>query len=263
METQVQTISDEALAAAAEWWAKAIDRPKFDNGGTDEANMLSRMLMTIQAQPVTEAQLDTFKTRLIELLREKSPVESLRPDLCLHVDYHADQVLCDAADAAGIQHENFPWKTVMWIDADGGGKVTVRHGYGAETQLVYGDPIFTVYGVSKYLIEWAAGRKSADRPGLREFYQQGKDCEQAIGRLAAALKFRNWPAPELTDSERVASVDGTREYAYLEILGGIVNDQVELARTEPSPETYLAAILAYTRLSNQMAGWCAVLTTSE
>lgn len=261
METQVQTISDEALAAAAGWWAKAIQRPKFDNGGTDDANMLARMLMTVQAQHIPEDFVEAFQQKLSELMRARSPVESIRPGLTIVVDYHPDPILCEAADATGIPHDNFPWKTVMWIEPDGGGQVTVKHGYGADTQLVFGDPIFTVYGVSKYLIEWAAGRKSADRPGLREFYQQGKDCEKAIGRLAEALKFRNWPAPELTDSERVASVDATQEYAHLEILGGIVNDQVELARREPSPETYLAAILAYTHLSNQMAAWCAALTS--
>lgn len=263
METQVQTISDEALAAAADWWAKAIQRPKFDNGGTDDANMLSRMLMYIQAQHIPEPLVEAFRKKLTEMMRERTPAGSPYLGLTISVDYDPDLILREAADATGIPHGNFPWKTVMWLEPDGGGQVTVRHGYGAETQLVFGDPIFTVYGVSRYLIEWAAGRKGTDRPGLREFYQQGRDCEHAIGRLAEALKFRNWPAPELTDSERVASVDGSKEYAYLEILGGIVNEQVELARTTPSPETYLAAILAYTRLSNQMAAWCAVLTTSE
>lgn len=263
METQVQTISDETLAAAAAWWAKAIQRPKFDNGGTDDANMMARMLMTVQAKHIPEHQVEAFEKKLAELMRERTPAGSPYLGLTIAVDYHPDQILCKAADPTGIPHGNFPWKTVMWIEPDGGGLVTVRHGYGADAQLIFGDPIWTVHCVSNYLMGWAAGRKGNDRPGVRDFFQQGNECEQAIGTLHEAFKFKGWPAPVFSDSERVRTADATREHRDLELLGSIVNSQVKLAQEQPSPETYLAAILAHQRLSDQLAAWVAALTASE
>lgn len=258
METQIKTISDEALAAAADWWAKSIRQPHFDNGGTDRANVFAQVLAHMQVQRVTEEQLERFKKRLAELMRERSPLSSDYPDLCIATDYHPDPILCDAADAAGIPHGNFPLKTVMWINGKGEGHVVVRAGYSASEQTIFGDPIWTVYGVSHYLMEWAAGRRGREGlPKARDFAMQMNDCEVAISRLYDSFKFNGWPLPELSDSERVRSAEASREYADLELLGGIVNDQVKLATEQPSPETYLAAILAHQRLSDQLAAWVA------
>ena len=125
--------SQEAIAAAVEWWANVLSNPaKFDNG-----DVLSGIFAAWAAkglEPLSGSTLDAFREALTATLAESHP-------WCLGTDYDPDGILREAALSAGIpKHElglRFPCKTMMWLED---GKVSVAHGYRAPIEVVYEDP---------------------------------------------------------------------------------------------------------------------------
>lgn len=134
-----------AARAAAEWWAQQIADPTFRNTTAEEdrASSANELLGAVYARglagmlsdrhPVTAEQLATFTNALETII-----IRDTREDgwhYGLHVDYHPDSSLTEAAQAAGVDESRFPWKTHLWLRMDG--TVIARLGYGAPERLVW------------------------------------------------------------------------------------------------------------------------------
>lgn len=131
---RTKEITKEVAEVAAKWWAdKICGDVKFDNGDDSMNGLFCMVMAKSLVKPVTEEQKNSFIENLAE-----SIVKEQR-DL-LDVDYHPDRLLSEAAQAAGISGNNFPWKTVMWIVEDEETKeikILVKAGYGAEQKQIY------------------------------------------------------------------------------------------------------------------------------
>lgn len=118
--------------AAASWWRKAIERPKFDALGNTQrdAHMeMASMMAMLLVKPTTDVALDAFEANLAHTIYNERPRN-------LGVDYHPDIELERCATAQGMDGSRFPWKTMMWFNWQEG-TVKVRHGYGAEVQQIF------------------------------------------------------------------------------------------------------------------------------
>ena len=119
-----QAISEVQAKAAAAWWRKAIERPKFDNGDdSPNGGMAGVLALTLAARNrASTERLDVFEAQLARALTGANAWNGVG------VDYHPDQLLAGAADIADVDQSLFPWKTRMRFD---GGGVQVSHGYRA------------------------------------------------------------------------------------------------------------------------------------
>lgn len=124
----------EYATVAAKWWAKAITRPKFDNGDKSRTGDIASMLAMLRSShdPVTKDQADAFEQALTEAIC----AEIAKYGSCyLNVDYHPDRILWEAAKEAGITSDScFPWKTGMHISKD---YVSVSAGYAAPNEKLW------------------------------------------------------------------------------------------------------------------------------
>lgn len=128
-----------AARAAAEWWARQVVNPTFRQvrpNEEDRETLYGRGLAHIIANrhPVNDAQAEAFADAL-----ERIILRDTRKDdgyfHGLHVDYHPDRSLREAAEQAGVSTDRFPWKTNMWIHAEG--HVTASLGYAAPEILIW------------------------------------------------------------------------------------------------------------------------------
>lgn len=128
----VSEASDE-YEAVGRWWAHKVLDPEFNNGGTDEPNIMMKQMATMLAreqQPLVEGRIREFAVALADLLRE-------REETSIYVDYHADPILMEAADIAGMEANDmltFPIKTGTYIQD---GIVTARAGYGSPAEQIW------------------------------------------------------------------------------------------------------------------------------
>lgn len=110
---------------AADLWRRMVESPIFDNGDRSEQGFFCKAMAESIPTESDEAKLDAFRDRLEAALLD----ESIRPydRSGLHVDYHPDEILAQAAEGTKIR---FPCKTNMWVYND---HIGVSAGYGAET----------------------------------------------------------------------------------------------------------------------------------
>lgn len=135
-------ITEAGIKAAAEWWADRVCKPVFhglsDEERKDRSNdgyVMAEMMASLLAKPVDSQQREDFIKALSDAIREMNG-ECYK--LQLFVDYHPTLMLADAADKAGIDHSNFPWKSGMHFHDDG--KVTAWCGYGTQDVVIYEPP---------------------------------------------------------------------------------------------------------------------------
>lgn len=129
-------LTEKQIDAAVEWWKNAVTgavkKQMVRPGGgersasTDLCEVMGIMLAAKTAPSEVEA--EEFAQALRLHLSQDNVYH------CLGVDYGPDKALRDCADAAGLSHDRFPWKTVMWFGDEG--DVRVRHGYGEEVQTL-------------------------------------------------------------------------------------------------------------------------------
>ena len=114
----------EAMArAAAHWWAERADgTAHHNNRGGDLASVFAGILADMMNEPPKVGALERFE----EILAEKIMTAEL-PYMwrSIWVDYGPDKILFEAAREAGVNCNNFPWKTGMCIDPDKG-EIMVR-----------------------------------------------------------------------------------------------------------------------------------------
>lgn len=136
-------LTEEQIEKAVDWWASAIEHPKFDGLSQEERRdpkndsyQLGEMMATVASKTKTSEQIEKFKLALASLLSS----DNFNPYHGLHVDYGPDMTLASAASAAGIDTSitSFPWKTNMWFNDEG--NVDVRAGYGAKVEKLLEEP---------------------------------------------------------------------------------------------------------------------------
>lgn len=113
------------------WWCNTLASPKFDNGATDHANMMSSMLATtiaLKNLPSPE-QFAIFREELTKTIIGE--LEQGR-NLVLSVDYTPAPPLYQIAQKANINPMGFPWKTTMLIS-----EFAVAVSYGYNTSYEY------------------------------------------------------------------------------------------------------------------------------
>lgn len=121
----------EVANMAATWWADKVTAPEFDNGDPSFTGFLGSFLAAQLVKPVELEQREKFISILVDTIL--ASLDDGR-QFTLSVDYGPDGYLSTAAELAGIGSNNFPWKTVMWIDEN---HISVRCGYGAPEEMIY------------------------------------------------------------------------------------------------------------------------------
>lgn len=115
----------ETATKAAKWWSGILNT-HHDNGANDKANVMSMLLsdMLADKNAPTKDQITKFEQLLTDELMK---LDSTR-EISLYCDYHPDEILYNAAEAAGINAICFPYKTGMLISGD---KIKAKVGYGS------------------------------------------------------------------------------------------------------------------------------------
>jgi len=139
-------------SAAAGWWAQQLAAPatRHETGDPD-INFVLTMSQAMYPRVFTTEQRDRFRTALEHRIEEFLARDVARgcwnpaqPQFgsamrTVGVEYGPDQVLAEAAKAAGIELRTWdlPVKTVMWVNP---GRVTVACGHQAELVTVWEAP---------------------------------------------------------------------------------------------------------------------------
>lgn len=130
VDTKYKTEYPEYIEIATDWWANAIQSPKFDNG--DNINPLLLVMLSGSRKERSADEIKKFKDCLAKDISE----EINKYESCsLDVDYHPCPILSKAGNLIGLNGMiDFPIKTNMQISKD---SVTVSEGYGAERKTLY------------------------------------------------------------------------------------------------------------------------------
>lgn len=121
----------EEVDVAVKWWSEAIVDPKMDNGDANLATMTIFGMAKNSLEDISEEKMSKFKEYLKINVEEKFKEYG---EVILEVDYQPFGVLRRTAEESGIIESHFPVKTIMKINL---GKVTVKHGYGSDTEVLY------------------------------------------------------------------------------------------------------------------------------
>ena len=121
---------EEVISTAAKWWTdKLASIPRHDNGDNSRTSLVACLFADMCSEPITKEQLVIFEEELIRNIR------STYENHIEHVGCHFTVIGCDyapcselysAAVGAGINVNNFPFKTWMRIGPD---YVEVSDGY--------------------------------------------------------------------------------------------------------------------------------------
>lgn len=125
---------------AVEVWKGLLADPKYDNmgdtGSEEERrpNLLAGRFAASIPSNATPERLTKFGDALKALLC--APDGSGHYTTSMHVDYHPDRVLAQAAESAGLEMQ-FPWKTFVRMTGE---YVESSNGYGAKHSFHYPTP---------------------------------------------------------------------------------------------------------------------------
>lgn len=128
---------EEIAKIAATWWADKVAKPKFDNGDNSDNGGMAQLLAALGTKPVGIEAREKFISELKSKIEKRiywEPKYERVPRMVLSVDYGPDKDLYEAAEAAGVNKMNFPWKTTMWIDKN---HVSVSYGYRTPEEILY------------------------------------------------------------------------------------------------------------------------------
>ena len=115
------------VTKAAKWWADQICGNKpHDNGDSGRSSVFACMLADMGREPVSDEQRKVFEDELVVQIN-KLFEEWGENGASIGCDYGPDLYLSNAADKAGINHLNFPFKTDMFFR---NGVISVKEGYG-------------------------------------------------------------------------------------------------------------------------------------
>lgn len=106
---------NQAIETAAKWWADRLkaNRP-HSNGDNSAASVFACLLADMGTEPVQDDKLELFKEELSS--RINAYMDKFNDMyVTLMCDYGPGAMLCEAAEKAGINKGNFPFKTSISI----------------------------------------------------------------------------------------------------------------------------------------------------
>lgn len=126
-----------AIKTAAKWWAdKLKQRQPHSNGDNSTSSVFACIFADMLTEKITDDQLTLFTAELESEIHNFMEKYNERHTL-LSCDYGPGSMLQEAADKAGINYLNFPYKTHMHIERKGDSyTVEVRDGYGRDYERV-------------------------------------------------------------------------------------------------------------------------------
>ena len=118
--------------AAADWWvSKLVGRDRHDNGSNELSSIMACILADVGVKEITDKQAFGFAEVLKGVIIQRLTIND---KIYLSCDYGPCGDLSFAADAAGINHLNCPFKTWMLITRIG---VEVSDGYGKPLKTIF------------------------------------------------------------------------------------------------------------------------------
>ena len=128
---------DHAIKTAAKWWAdKLKQRQPHSNGDNSPASIFACFLADHRTEAITDKKLALFTEELECQIRQYMDWRCGRYTW-IGCDYGPGMMLREAADKAGINYLNFPFKTNMIIEQRGDDySVQVSDGYGSAYETV-------------------------------------------------------------------------------------------------------------------------------
>lgn len=109
-----------AIKTAAKWWTdKLRERAPHDNGDNSRSNQLAMILADMLTTPMSEDQLNRFRKALEEGIDQNLKKYGDAYGGSMGCDYGPCNLLREAAVQAGINLNNFPYKTHMHIKKSG------------------------------------------------------------------------------------------------------------------------------------------------
>lgn len=118
------------IEVAVDWWANAIQSPKYDNGSDIDPNLLISIMG--KRRELTEDEIRTFKHNLAYGIEEQI---SKYGSCTLSVDYNPCPILANAGDTIGLNAMlDYPWKTTMVINNK---EVLVSSGYDSKLSTLW------------------------------------------------------------------------------------------------------------------------------
>lgn len=124
---------EQAIITAAKWWSNKLrQKPRHDNGDSGLASLFACAIADSCMTEITEEQLKKFEEALVEELLKKLSSCSFT---YLDTDYDPNDILCAAANKAGISTMNFPYKITVCVEKTSSMsnefRVGIRDGYRA------------------------------------------------------------------------------------------------------------------------------------
>ena len=128
---------EEVISTAANWWSnKLAGKVRHDNGDNSRTSLMACLFADMCAQPIQKEQLAIFEEELIKNIRRtyENHIEQVGCHFTvIGCDYGPCSELYSAAEKAGINQGNFPFKTWMHIGID---YVEVSDGYGRSYERI-------------------------------------------------------------------------------------------------------------------------------
>lgn len=125
-------INTEMIQKAVDWWADRITSSEgHSNGDYSLASIMGCALADSMMEPISDEKIAIFKE---ELFAQTETTMRERGVCYLACEYRPYRELAAAADKAGINRNNFPYKVDALIRSDG---VVVSDGYRARNVWIY------------------------------------------------------------------------------------------------------------------------------
>lgn len=127
-------VTTEMALAIANWWGDHVcTNTHHDNGDYSMTGLFTSILADRLNEKVTDEARKKFVNILTDKILKEVQEKGRLPFFALNCDYGPSKFLSDAAKEAGIDSNNFPWKTNMGIreEDDGSVKLMVSCGYRA------------------------------------------------------------------------------------------------------------------------------------
>lgn len=134
-------VTREMARAMAAWWGERVGgKTHHDNGDHKNfASVFAGILADSMNRPMDESTVNKFVDILTEKILKQSEENPYALRHLLDCDYGPSKFLSDAAKEAGIDPNNFPWKTSMAVreNRDGDTVAEVYAGYGAGWKQIW------------------------------------------------------------------------------------------------------------------------------
>ena len=122
---------EEVIIVAVQWWSdKLMSGKPHSNGDNSPASVFACMFADIMAKSISKEQISIFEKELTGILNAEYDTQLFRygfKSIYIGCDYAPCNLLYTAANKAGINPNNFPYKTHMQIARN---SVSVADGYG-------------------------------------------------------------------------------------------------------------------------------------